>query len=103
MLQLYNFLQQYPNTSVRKVSFGAILGPVDKIDHPHYHCSPILTRPKDNDKRRVILNLSHPRGASVNDNVTRDKFDDTPFALRFRTNDNIVNEIRNVKTESYLK
>ena len=72
----------------------AILGPADKIDHPQYHCSPILTRPKDNDKRRVILNLSHPKDASVNDNVTRDKFDGTPFALKFQTIDNIVSEIR---------
>ena len=76
----------------KESELGAILRPEDKVDHLHYYCSPILTRPKDNDKRRVILNLSHPRGASVNDNVTRPKFDGAP--LRFPTIDNIVDEIR---------
>ena len=38
--------------------------------------------------------MSHPRGASVNDNVTRDKFDGTPFVLRFSTIDNSVDEMR---------
>ena len=39
---------------------GAMLSPVDKVNSPHYHCCPILTRPKDGNKRRVILNLSYP-------------------------------------------
>ena len=71
-----------------------MLGPVDSICHQQYHCSPILTRPKDVDKKRVILNLSHPKGALVNDNVSRDIFDGIPFALRFPTIDHIVDEIR---------
>ena len=38
--------------------------------------------------------MSHPRGASVHDNVTRDRFDGTPFVLRFPAIDNTVDEIR---------
>ena len=41
----------------KECELGAILGPVDSIGHHHYHCSPLLTRPKDVDKSRVILNL----------------------------------------------
>ena len=52
-----------------------MLGPVDKVNSPHYHCSLILTRPKDGNKRRVIVNLSYPPGQSLNDQVTRDMFD----------------------------
>ena len=89
-IQFSSALSQYLN---KESELGAILGPVDKIDHPQYHCSPILTRPKDNDKRRVIFNLSHPKGASVNDNVTRDTFDGALFALKLPTIDTIVDKI----------
>ena len=44
----------------KEKSFGALLGPVQHIVHPHYHCSPLKTRPKDNGSRRVILDLSYP-------------------------------------------
>ena len=60
---------QYP-TAVqeylhKEIQLGAILGPTDFVNSSHFHS--MLTRPKDSDKRRVILNLSHPYGGSVND------------------------------------
>ena len=45
----------------------------------------------------VILNLSYPTGASLNDAVTRDLFDDKSFTLRFPTIDDIVDKIRLTK------
>ena len=69
---------------------GAIIGPVDQVDSDLYHCSPLLSRPKDNHKRRIILNLSHPHGNSVNDSVPRDRFDGKHFTLRFPSVDTIV-------------
>ena len=59
----------------KELSLGAILGPVDSIVHEQLHCSPLLTRPKDMNKRRVILNLSHPYGNTVNSHVDADNFD----------------------------
>ena len=72
---------------------GAMLGPVDMVNSPHYHCSPILTRPKDDIKRRVIVNLSYPPGQSLNDQVTRDMFDNRPFTLKFPKIEDIVDQI----------
>ena len=57
------------------------------------HCSPLMTRPKDLNKRRVILDLSYPQGASVNDYVFKDRFDGYAFMLRFPSMDDIVEEI----------
>ena len=55
----------------KKRSHGAILGPIKATcsddKHAVIHCSPLLTRPKDIDKRRVILDLSYPQGSSLND------------------------------------
>ena len=79
-----------------------LIGPVNNIDHDHYHCSPLLTRPKDTDKRRVILNLSYPYGQSVNDHVYKEEYDSTPFILKFPTIDDIVRDIKNAEGDTVL-
>ena len=94
---------QYPsavNDYLRKeMALGAIVGPTFNTFSDAYHCSPLLTRPKDNDKRRIILNLSHPYGNSVNDDVLRDKFDGQKFTLKFPSVDGIVDKIVSLKDE----
>ena len=74
-------------------NFGAILGPIKNVTDCPMHCSPLLTRPKDIDKRRVILDLSFPPGGSLNDHVDRECFDASAFSLRFPSIDTIVHEI----------
>ena len=81
----------------KEMRLGAILGPYDSIDYENFHCSPVLTRPKDGDSRRVILNLSFPAGASLNDAVTREFCDSRPFTLRFPTIDTILDSIRDIQ------
>ena len=89
--------RQFPNKVAsylhKEIKERAIVGPVSYIDHPAFHCSPLLTRPKDGDKHRVIIDLSYPKGNAVNDFVNRDAFDGTEFTLRFPTIDDIANDI----------
>ena len=92
-------IQQYLD---KEMEFGAILGPTPVIPSPQFHCSPLLTRPKDLDKRRVILNLSYPKGSSLNDNVDKFKFDGKTFSLKFPTVDDICQEICDSSTEVLL-
>ena len=92
---------QYP-TAVddflqKEISLGAIIGPVDRVASALYHCSPLLSCPKDDHKRRIILNLSHPHGNSVNGRVPRDRFDGQHFTLRFPSVDTIVANIGDLK------
>ena len=88
---------QYPDAVQdyldKEIQLGSILGPVDKVEFDEFHCSPLLTRPKEGNKRRIILDLSYPKGNSVNDTVNRSYFDGYPFLLKFPTIDDIVNEI----------
>ena len=98
-LQFSEAVDQYLK---KEIELGAMLGPFDYIDCPHYHCSPLLTRPKGNNNRRVILNLSYPTGASLNDAVTKDMFDDLHFTLKFPTVDNILDNVRNIKGKALL-
>ena len=78
-------------------SHGAILGPIENFDqhssNKFVHCSPILTRPKGPNKRRVILDLSYPKGLALNDQVDRSRFDGDQFLLKFPSIDDIVQEI----------
>ena len=96
---------QYPEAVDRYLAkefeAGAIIGPMSDINNFHIHCSPLLTRPKDTDKRRVILDLSFPHGQLVNNNVNRFAFDNDAFTLKFPGIDNIVDKIINVE-DPYL-
>ena len=49
----------------KELSHNAIVGPCTNLPFKVYH-SPMLSTPKDNDTRRVIVNLSHPYGNSIN-------------------------------------
>jgi hypothetical protein len=71
--------------------FGAMLGPFPDPPFPDLHCSPLLTAPKDGDKRRVIVDLSFPsdQGHAVNMSLPTHSYFGTPFALKLPTVDTI--------------
>jgi hypothetical protein len=53
-----------------EVQKGRIIGPFARPPIDNLMISPVCTIPKANStKRRMIFNLSHPTGASVNDNL----------------------------------
>ena len=87
------FTQEVDEYFRKELDQGAILGPVTEVGSDMFHCSPLLTRPKDGTKRRVIVNLSHPDGGSVNDFVDKFRFDRRPFTLKLISIDDIVKEI----------
>ena len=62
---------EHVTTSLKEEQkFGAIIGPFEKSPIKNLHYSPFMTRHKPNsDNRRVILDLSWPRGESVNAEV----------------------------------
>ena len=61
-----------------------------------------MTRPKDGNKRRVILNLSYPYGKSLNDKVNKSRSDGLQFILRFPSVDDIVAKILETPGDVYL-
>ena len=75
------------------MQLGAMLGPVKQVQCEAFYCSPLMSRPKEGDNRRVIMDLSLPQGNALNDYVTKDCFDCTRFVLKLTSIDNIVNNI----------
>ena len=76
-----------------ELKFGAILGPFKPHPIDDAHFSPFMTRKESgSDKRRVIIDLSWPKGASVNDGIHKDSYLATDFCLMFPTVDHITQE-----------
>ena len=77
-----------------EISHGAILGPFKDLPFK-IHTSPLMTRPKqDSCKRRTILDLSWPKGASFNAGVTTDVYLGTYFKLTYPSSDHITQKLK---------
>ena len=53
---------------------GHIAGPFKSIPIKHLHCSPLGSREKKDGSRRLIMDLSQPRGSSINEGIQKDEF-----------------------------
>ena len=86
-----------------ELSYGAIVGPFDSNPINQCHHSPFMTREKDgSDCRRVIVDLSWPKGYSVNAGIDKNSYLNSEFALQFPTVDHIVNELKCVGRGAHI-
>ena len=58
----------------KELKRGHTSGPFSSPPFAHTHCSPIGSAPMPDGSVRLILDLSSPRGQSVNDGISRDEF-----------------------------
>lgn len=88
-IQVQNFLN-------KKRQYGAILGPFKKNPFSDVIIiSPLNAVPKkDSEERRIILDLSFPRGASVNDKVSKDFYLGDRINLTYPGVDDLVSIIK---------
>ena len=76
-----------------ELSHGAMLGPFDQ-KLLHLHVSPFMTREKaDSHLRRTIVDLSWPKGQSVNSGISKDRYLGTKFLLNYPSVDNIIDRL----------
>ena len=96
-----NFPSDVDTYFKKETKHKAIVGPCDNIPFP-VHYSPLLSRPKEGDTRRIIVNMSFPYGASVNDNINNNEYDGVDFDLRYPTVDDIVKSVQELGNEVLL-
>ena len=73
-----------------ELSHKAIIGPFEELPLSFY-ISPLVTRDKqDSDKKRTIMNLSWPKGHSVNHGGSKEKYLGTEYTLHYPSVDNIT-------------
>ena len=91
-----NFSEHIDKYLQEELEFEAILGP---FDHPpiHMHMSPFMTREKSgSDSRRAIIDLSFPKGLSVNDGVAKNSYLGTEFQMHYPSVDSIIRILKNL-------
>ena len=64
-----NFPQDVDIYIQTELQHNALVGPFKTMPFKPLHCSPLLSRPKEGDSRRIIVNLSYPLGNSVNSSI----------------------------------
>ena len=74
-----------------ELSFQAMLGPF-QAKPISLHISHLMVRDKQ-DSKRTIMDLSWPKGASVNASVSKDVYLDTQYALTYPSIDSIVSSL----------
>ena len=98
---------QYPEAITeyieKELSEHALLGPFSQPPHALYHCSPLLTRPKGEHKRRVIVDLSYGDNNSVNGATAKETYEDVPFTLQLPTLDHLLGQITSRKDPYLIK
>ena len=73
-----------------ELSHQALLGPFAGPPASTCHFSPLMTRPKKGSKfRRVIIDLSWPRGYSINDGISTTEYIDGPLTISLPTHDDM--------------
>ena len=77
-----------------ELQYDALIGPFESHPIASGHCSPFMSREKPNsDRRRIIIDLSWPLGASVNAGIDKTSYLGIPFSLTFPTVDDITTEL----------
>ena len=58
----------------KEISRGHTAGPFPHPPFLHFHCSPIGATPKKDLSLRLIMDLSQPKGSSINENISKEDF-----------------------------
>ena len=95
-------LDHIENYITEECAFNAMYGPF-KGPSIELHIYPLMTRSKQNsDKRGTIIDLSWPKGFSVNDGVKRDQYLGTYFTLHYPSLDNITVALKHLGPQALL-
>ena len=91
-------VKQYLATEIGN---NAIVGPFETAPFKPLHVSPMMTRPKPDGSRRIIIDLLWPKGTGVNNRIADNEFD-SPCALKYPTIDNVVQAIVDIGEDALL-
>jgi hypothetical protein len=91
-----NDIKKYIDTELK---YGALVGLIETSHFDFIHFSLFMSRPKDADSQRVIVDLSWQKGslASVNSCVAENIYVNVPFSLKLPTIDTICSVINAYK------
>lgn len=81
----------------RELVRGHTSGPFLEPPFEQFHCSPLGAVPKKDGTHRIILDLSSPKGDSINDGISP-----TAYSVHYSSFDDAVSMVRSVGTSAFL-
>ena len=81
----------------KEVTRGHTSGPFVLPPLEPFHCSPLGAVPKKDGTFRIILDLSSPRGASINEGISRDD-----FSIKYSSFDDAVTLVRSLGSSAFM-
>ena len=76
---------------------GHSAGPFNSPPFPSFHCSPLGAVEKSNSSFRLILDLSSPRGQSINEGISKEK-----FSVTYSRFDDAVDIVRDLGPSCFM-
>ena len=98
---LFSALRNAPAVSAaiaKELSRGHTSGPFCFPPLAPFHCSPLGAVPKKDGTFRIILDLSSPRGESVNEGISREE-----YSVTYSRFDDAVSLVRSLGSSAYGK
>ena len=80
-----------------EVSRGHTAGPFYTLPLEDFHCSPLGAVPKKDGSARIILDLSSPRGSSVNEGI-----DDHTFTVKYCSIDDALDMVHSLGPSAFM-
>ena len=81
---------------------GALLGPFAGVYHESFHVSPLLSRPKDIEQLKIVVDLSYVDN-TVNKVTEKGIHEGKSFTLQLPTMDHIIAQIQSLNSPSLIK
>ena len=91
------FRQEITDAIAKEVSRGHTAGPFPSAPFAPFHCSPLGAVPKKDGSARIILDLSSPRGLSINEGISHDL-----FSVKYASFDEAVDLVKPVGPSCFL-
>lgn len=93
----YTYENLVDEAILKELNRGHTVGPFDFKPLDNLHCSPLGAAPKKDGTVRVVLDLSSPRGFSVNDRISKED-----FSVQYSSFDEAVNLIKSLGPNCYM-
>ena len=85
-----------------EVGFQATLGPLESKPF-NIHISAFMTRTKsDSNCRRTIMDLTFPKGLSINDGVLKETYLGTKFQMHYPSVDSIIQTLNELGPSAHI-
>ena len=82
---------------------GAMMGPFRGLTWHDCHVSPLMSRPKDNNDHRIIVDLSYGGPHSVNRRTPRNIYDGHDYVLTLPSLDFLIQDILSTPSPKLIK